>query len=80
MQAIIDSARRVTGREIPTRDASRRAGDPARLIADSTNAKKALGWKPRYAEIESIIGHAWQWESRSLPEAKRRQSGSAKTV
>jgi len=64
VQAVIDAARRVTGKPIRTEEAPRRPGDPARLVADSSLAKARLKWEPRYADIESIIAHAWQWESR----------------
>lgn len=62
VQEVIDSAARVTGRDIKVIDAPRREGDPAHLVADSTLAKEKLGWKPKYAELDTIIRHAWQWE------------------
>jgi UDP-glucose 4-epimerase len=39
----------------------RRAGDPARLVADAS-AAAALGWTPRFNDIEAIVGHALAWE------------------
>lgn len=62
VQQVIDVARKVTGHEIKISDAPRRDGDPAVLVADSALAKKKLGWVPCYADIETIIEHAWQWE------------------
>ena len=62
VQQVIDTARRVTGREIAVQYAERRAGDPARLVADSTRAVQVLGWKPQYAALETLIEHAWRWE------------------
>ena len=41
--------------------APRRAGDPAQLVASSEKAKTVLGWKPKYDDIETIIGSAWNW-------------------
>jgi len=49
------------GWKVPHRYRPRRAGDPARLVADSTAAKKHLGWTPRYADIETIISSAYRW-------------------
>lgn len=66
VQQVIDTARRVTGREIPVRDAERRAGDPARLVADATRAVTQLGWRPRYAALDQLIEHAWHWEQKVL--------------
>ena len=62
VQEVIDTARSVTGREIAVQYAERRAGDPARLVADSTRAIQVLGWKPQYAALETLIEHAWRWE------------------
>jgi UDP-glucose 4-epimerase len=59
---VIESARRVTGRPIPVDYQPRRAGDPARLVADSARARAVLGWKPQLADLDTIIGHAWAWE------------------
>jgi UDP-glucose 4-epimerase len=62
VQQVIDAARKVTGKNIPVEDAPRRAGDPPMLVADSTLIRKELGWTPRYADLDRIIEHAWQWE------------------
>lgn len=62
VQQVIDTARQVTGREIPVVYGARRAGDPARLVADSRLAQEKLGWQPRYQELATIIEHAWHWE------------------
>jgi len=62
VQQVIDAARRVTGREIATLDAPRRAGDPPRLVADASRARAVLGWQPHYASLEQILAHAWNWE------------------
>ncbi len=64
VQEVIDTAEQVAGRKIPVVDAPRREGDPARLVADSTLARKQLGWQPQYADLATIIEHAWQWEMR----------------
>lgn len=64
VQSVIEAAQRVTGRPIRTADAPRRAGDPARLVADASRARTELNWKPRYADLDSIIAHAWRWETR----------------
>lgn len=61
---VIEAARRVTGRQIRIVSAGRRAGDPASLVADASKAKRVLGWKPRRAHIETIVGDAWRWEQR----------------
>ena len=64
VQEVIDSARRVTGKEISVQDAPRRAGDPARLVADATLARQQLGWTPQFTELDLMVAHAWAWEKR----------------
>ncbi len=62
VQEVIDTAEAVTGRKIAVVNAPRREGDPARLVADATLARKQLGWQPQYADLATIIAHAWKWE------------------
>jgi UDP-glucose 4-epimerase len=64
---VIETARRVTGKEIEVRFEARRPGDPSHLVADASRAAEILGWQPRYASLEEIIGTAWQWHE-SHPE------------
>lgn len=62
VQEVIDTAERVTGRKIAVVSGPRRDGDPARLVADASLARKQLGWQPCYSELVTIIQHAWAWE------------------
>jgi UDP-glucose 4-epimerase len=61
---VIDVAERVSGVTINVIDGPRREGDPAVLVADSSMATKVLGWTPNYSKLETIIEHAWNWQSR----------------
>lgn len=61
VQAVIDATRRVTGHAIPVVEGVRRTGDPAVLVADATRAQKVLNWQPKYATLDIIIDHAWQF-------------------
>lgn len=61
VREVIETARKVTGHPIPATESSRRAGDPARLVASSEKAKKILGWKPVHDSLEEIIASAWNW-------------------
>lgn len=61
VREVIETARKVTGHPIPATESSRRAGDPARLVASSEKAKKILGWKPVHDSLEEIISSAWNW-------------------
>ncbi len=66
VQEVIAAAERVTGRRVRVVEGERREGDPARLVADATLAREELGWQPTYFDLETIISHAWQWESFTL--------------
>ncbi len=63
VREMIAAARRVTGHPIPVREAPRRPGDPARLVASAELAGRALGWRPA-RDIEAIIASAWEWHRR----------------
>ncbi len=62
VREVIETARRVTAGPIEAEEAGRRAGDPARLVADATLARRELGWQPLYPGLDTIIAHAWAWE------------------
>ena len=57
---VLETARKVTGKEIPSQMGERRAGDPDELVADSTKAGEILGWKAQN-DLEHIITNAWKW-------------------
>jgi len=62
VREVIDTAQRVTGREIRVNHAPRRPGDPARLVANSSQARAELGWVPQRSDLETIVRDAWTWE------------------
>lgn len=63
---VLATVRDVTGQPIDSRNAPRRDGDPASLVA--ANARiLALGWKPRFDSLPVIISHAWEWERKLAP-------------
>ena len=62
VKQVIDTAKKVTGKDFSVKTAARRPGDPPILVADSSQAIQDLGWQPQYPDLTSIIQHAWQWE------------------
>lgn len=58
---VIDAARRITGYPIPFEIHSRRAGDPAALVASPAKAQSVLRWNPQYSDLDTIIASAWKW-------------------
>ncbi len=61
VKEVIETCRKVTGREIRAIEKPRRAGDPPRLVAASEKIKAELGWKPHFENILPIIESAWAW-------------------
>ena len=61
VKEVIETASRVTGTEIDYEIGSRRAGDPAVLVASSEKIRQELDWEPNYPELETIIATAWEW-------------------
>ncbi len=59
---VIGVARQVTGKPIAVKEAVRRTGDPAVLVADAGEVKRALGWRPRRADLGTVVEDAWRWE------------------
>ncbi|GAA2105985.1 UDP-glucose 4-epimerase GalE [Kitasatospora saccharophila] len=61
VREVIESVKRVTGREIPVRVAGRRPGDPAVLVAAADRAREALGWTPQHPDLDRIVADAWEF-------------------
>ncbi len=67
VREVIESARRVTGHPIPAEVKPRRAGDPARLVASSAQAKSKLDWQPKHPDLDDIMASAWAWHQQRYP-------------
>ena len=61
VKEVIDSVRRVTGREFTVDYGQRRPGDPAVLFADASKIQQELGWSAKFTEIDDIVATAWKW-------------------
>lgn len=58
---VVEAARRVTGKDFKATITERRPGDPPKLVGSSEKAMRVLGWRPRFADIDAIVKHAWNW-------------------
>ncbi len=61
VREVIAAAREVTGREIVTREAPRRPGDPPRLVAAAEKIRSELGWQPRKPGLTDMVADAWEF-------------------
>ena len=76
VREVIDTVKRVSGIDFRVEVAPPRPGDPVRIVADSAQARAALGWQPRYDDLSTIVTHALAWE-RELTKRRAMQSGQA---
>lgn len=60
VKEMVEKARKITGKEIPSEVVERREGDPASVLASSENAKKILGWKPKHSDLDTMIASTWE--------------------
>lgn len=63
---VLETARRVTGRQIPSTREARRPGDPAMLVARAEKARQTLAWQPVQSDLAEIIRSAWEWRQRRV--------------
>jgi UDP-glucose 4-epimerase len=61
VREVVEAVERVTGRQVPYTVTARRPGDPAILFASSDRITRALGWRPEYEQIDTIVETAWRW-------------------
>ncbi|ACA99704.1 MULTISPECIES: UDP-glucose 4-epimerase GalE [Cyanophyceae] len=61
VKEVIEAARKITAKEIKAIATDRRPGDPPSLVGSSEKARTVLGWQPQYADLETILQHAWHW-------------------
>ncbi|KPK83926.1 MAG: hypothetical protein AMJ81_06950 [Phycisphaerae bacterium SM23_33] len=61
VREVIEACREVTGHEIPAESAPRRRGDPPKLVASCQKAETELGWRRQFADLQTIVAHAWNW-------------------
>ena len=66
VREVIETAQKVTGKGIKVIECDRRPGDPPCLVGSGEKATKILGWNPKYARLEDILSHAWQWHQHRL--------------
>jgi UDP-glucose 4-epimerase len=63
---LIAAAERVTGKPVPIEHGPRRAGDPPVLVANADLARRELGWRTNFADLDTILLHAWRWEQKNF--------------
>jgi UDP-glucose 4-epimerase len=59
---VIASVKRISGVDFRVEEAPRRPGDPAILVSAPETLRRLLDWTPRYDNLDTMIGHALDWE------------------
>lgn len=63
---VIETVKRVTGRDFKTERANRRPGDPAEIVAAADRIRSLLAWRPQFDDLTTIIRHAFDWERKLI--------------
>lgn len=66
VRQVINAVAEISGRDFAVEESSRRAGDPAVLVADVSRAKHVLGWEATHSDLETIIRDAWAYAEKTL--------------
>ena len=63
VRQVIETVRKVSGKDFKVIETQRRPGDPPILTSDAAKAKEQLGWKTKFPQLEKIIETAWKWHN-----------------
>jgi len=64
VREVLEIVKKTSGVDFAVKEAERRPGDPASLIAKADKIGLLTGWRPRFDNMETIVADAWRWESR----------------
>jgi UDP-glucose 4-epimerase len=64
VREVLDMVAKVNGRPLVIEPKGRRPGDPVEVIAAARRIRDVLGWQPRHADLEQIVGDALRFERR----------------
>ncbi len=63
VRQVIETVKKVSGKDFTVLEADRRPGDPPVLTADASKAQRELGWEPDIPKLEDIVASAWNWHN-----------------
>jgi UDP-glucose 4-epimerase len=64
VRQVIDTVKKVSGKNFKVIETPRRPGDPPVLVCDSAKARTELSWQPKWTNLEKIVASAWKWHSK----------------
>ncbi len=63
VKEVIETVKKVSGKDFKVAAVGRRSGDPPVLTSDATKAINELGWKTEFRDLERIVETAWRWHN-----------------
>jgi len=63
VRQVIETVKKVSGKDFTVLEVERRPGDPPVLTADASKVRAQLGWEPEIPKLEDIIAGAWKWHN-----------------
>ncbi len=63
VKEVIETVKKVSGKDFNVIKTQRRPGDAVVLTSDATKAQNLLGWKTEIPELEKMVATAWQWHN-----------------
>jgi len=64
VKEVIETVKKVSGKNFKVAESSRRPGDAPILTSNAARAMTELGWRPKWTKLEKIIESAWQWHNK----------------
>jgi UDP-glucose 4-epimerase len=62
VRQVVEVVKEVSGVDFAVKDAPRRAGDPAAIVAGAHKVRELLGWQPAHDDLNEIVSSAYAWE------------------
>lgn len=62
VREVIEAVKAISQVDFKVLEQSRRSGDAAQLVADSTKVRRAFSWSPKFDSLELICKTAYDWE------------------
>src|SRR3989344_571690 len=62
---VLSMVKKQSGIDFKVKIAKRRSGDPEVLVSDPSKIMKELGFKPKYSDLETIVGTALKWHRKN---------------
>ncbi|AFY78423.1 UDP-glucose-4-epimerase [Pleurocapsa sp. PCC 7327] len=66
VREVIDKVKEISGVDFSVIATTRRAGDPACVVACADKIRQMLGWEPKFNSLDTIVRTALNWEKKLI--------------